>query len=138
MLNLREALRKRIRGVAQIECRYEDRPQAFGVCDIIGDIEPTLPLRRATISDREQTRQVRVCRAIFRISDEVRRSIAKDESRADDKANIALSLLAQCFRLHMRAHDAGQRIAISDTTAGEPKRARLLHHFFRVRARAEE
>ena len=56
----------------------------------------------------------------------------RDEARADEAADLVL------LGRPMRAHDAGQRIAVGDADGGEPQLRRLADHLVRMRRPAQE
>ncbi|MEQ1489938.1 MAG: hypothetical protein ABL932_05255 [Terricaulis sp.] len=107
-----------VRVIAEREVGNENRLQSLCVREVIRKIQPTLTLRSAPIADGKEAREIRVSCAIFRIDDEVRRSIAKYKPSPDDYVDVALANLAHRLGFNVRAYDPCEGVAISDTNSG--------------------
>ncbi len=138
LLDLLQIITQRKRFIAEFERWNKDRLQPLRVRKIIGKIQPALALRRAPVSNGQQPREVRIACAILRIDNEIGRSVAKHEPRADDHMKIALAFLTHRLGFDIGAHDASQRVAVSDAQSCQTKRDRLLDHLFRMRSRTQE
>ena len=124
--------------IAEIECGDKDRVQSRCVIQIILKIEPALTFRRAAVPNGQQSREIGERSSIFWIDDKIGRSVPEHQTRSDDHAKVDALFFLDPLRLHMRPHDSSERVAIGYADACQPKLSRLLHHLFRMRARAEE
>ena len=103
-------------------------------------IENAFGLVAAAFADGEQPRQPSPGGAVLRIGEDVRRAVGENEPRAGRD----LQLCSSCCRRHlprgggMRAHDAGDRIAIGNAEAGQSEFDGVLDQFLRMRAAAQE
>ncbi len=87
--------------------RQRDEDLPLGVARDVVEIKRALAFFGAPLPEREQPRQPAIGRAVAREAQEARR-ILQVEARADDKAQ------AHLLGCHMRAHDAGERVAVGD------------------------
>ena len=90
---------------------------------------------RAGIAAGEKPRQAAIGGAVLRKTQNIGRAVAKDQP-APMARRKPPACCSSCET--MRAHDAGQRIAIGDPDAGEPLRHRRRDKFFRVRGAAQK
>ena len=92
---------------------------------------PFLPRRLPTVSSRVSRPQPARSRGI---SEDVRRAVGENQPRAGVifQREVLLALG------EVRAHHAGDRIAVAEAEAGEAKMGRLRHQLFRVRRPAQE
>ena len=103
-------------------------------------IRPLSPRLLPTVSSR---RQPSPGGAVLRIGEDVRRAVGEHEPRADRELQLrrfvpASSALVLVSRPYVRAHHAGDRIAVGDAEAGEAERLGLLDQLLRMRAAAQE
>ena len=94
-------------------------------------------LRRAQVSGGEDAAEAAVSRPVARIDEEVRRPVVKDEARAGDDPHVAHRRLVLA-RVDVRAHDAGERVAVGDSDPGEPQFRRSRDHLLRMRGPAQK
>ena len=101
------------------------------------DSQPAFALGGAQISRRENPAEPAVGGAILRIGDEVRRPVVEGEPRAghDAHARERRPVLA---RENMRAHDAGERVAVGDPDPGQLQLGRARDHLLRMRGPAQK
>jgi hypothetical protein len=101
------------------------------------ELKPAFALGRAQVSGRQDAAEPAVSRAVLRIGEHVRRAVRKDEPRAENDTDAAhrRRILA---RENMRAHDAGQRVAIRDPDPGKLKLGRALNHLLGMRGSAQK
>src|SRR5262245_7557377 len=94
-------------------------------------MEEALALGRAAAAEAQETGEPAIRGAI---DGEAEKAVAaaKIEPRADDEFD------SRFLRLDMRAHDAGQRVAVGDGDGLQAQRRRLPHQLLGMRAAAEE
>ena len=98
---------------------------------------PAFALGRAQVSRGQDAAEPAVSRAVLRIDEHVRRAVVEGEPRAGNDARRAhrLRVLA---RKNMRAHDAGERVAIRDPDSREPKFGGARDHLLGMRGPAQK
>jgi hypothetical protein len=96
-----------------------------------------LAFRRAQVALAEQPAEPPVGGAVSGIDEDVGRAVDEGESRPGDDAKRA-ERLAVLARVDMRAHHAGERIAVGDADPGKPERGGARDQLLRVRRAAQE
>ncbi len=111
--------------------------QALAMLDQVPDAEPALALRRAQVALSQNPAKPAVSGAIFRIDERIRRSVYECEPRTGNnpRARHRLGILA---RECVRAHDAGERVAVGDPDPGEPKLGGARDHFLGMRGSVQK
>ncbi len=90
-----------------------------------------MALDGAPVAEREQAAEPAVGGAVGRIADGLE-AIGGNEARADGEADLVL------LGGLMRAHDAGQRVAVGNADGGELQLRRLADHLMGMRCPAQE
>jgi hypothetical protein len=105
--------------------------------DQIPDAKPALALRRAQVPRGQDPAEPAVSRAIPWIDERVRRAVDECETRAgnDPHPRHRLGVLA---RVGMRAHDAGERVAVGDPDSRKPELGCARNHLLGMRGPAEK
>ena len=101
------------------------------------DPQMALSLRRAQIARREDAAEAAVSGTVPRIGEHIRRSVVESEARAGNDPH-ALDRRPVLAREDMRAHDAGERVAVGDPDPGKPQFGRPRDHLLRMRGPAQE
>ena len=116
---------------------HHDGLQSLAPLQKIVELEPALALRRAPVSLGQDPAEPAVSRAILRVDERVGRAVDECEPRAGNNphARHRGGVLA---RERMRAHDAGERIAVGDPDPGEPEPGCARDHFLGMRGPAQE
>ena len=96
-----------------------------------------LALRRAQIALGEQPAEPPIGGAILRIDDGIGRAVDEGEPRAGDDAQRA-DRRAVLAREDMRAHDAGERVAIGDADPRPTRAPPRARPFLGVRGAAQK
>ena len=130
-------LRLRLAGSLVRRLLHHDERQPLAPLDQIVEIKRAHAFFRAQVALREQAAQAPPGGAVARIGEDVGRSVAEHEPRAGDDAK-ALGGGLVLARENMRAHDAGDGIAVGDSHARKPQLHRLRDDFLRVRGSAQE
>ena len=119
--------------------RDGDEDLALARGDHLLERELALAFDGAPVAGREQAAQPPVSRAVGGIADRLEAVggagpglRAGDEARSRQAADLVL------LGRPMRAHHAGQRIAVGDADGGEPQLRRLPDHLVRMRRPAQE
>ena len=99
--------------------------------DEIGVVEMAFALGRAALAEGQQPRQPAIGGAVRGIGEQAR-AVAQVEAAADDEPDPDL------FRRMMRAHDAGQAVAVGDRDRLMAERGRGQHQLVRMRGAAQE
>ena len=98
------------------------------------ELQNALALLGAQIAEREQAREPAPAGAVARVGEDVGRAVGEHQPRARVIAQRQILLaLGQ-----MRAHHAGDRIAVAEAEAGQARLGRLHHQFLGVRGAAQE
>ena len=113
---------------------HGDQFEPEGMREQIVEVQNAVALFGAKISERQQTRESSPASAIARIDHDVGRIVGKYEpcTRVISQRQILLALG------QMRAHNAGDRIAIAQAKSGKADTGGLHHQFFRMRGSAQE
>ena len=108
----------------------------------IVDEENAFAFIGAAFADGEQPREPSPGGAVLRIGEDVGRAVGEDEARAygDLEFRFVRSMLSfiSFVSSGMRAHDAGDGVAVSDTETGQSQFLGALDQFFRMRAATQE
>ena len=111
--------------------RQDDEDLALDAAIDLLEGEMALTFDGAAIACGQQAAQPAVGRPVRRIAGRLE-AVGGDEPRADQEADLVL------LGRPMRAHDAGQRIAIGNADGGESQLRRLADHLVRMRRPAQE
>ena len=111
--------------------RHDDKHLALRMRRDVGERQVALAFLRAALTQRQEAAEAAVGFPVLRIADEAQ-AILEIETGADDEAK------ARLLGRHVRAHDAGERIAVGEAEPREAESFRLSHEFVRVRAPAQE
>src|ERR1700730_15503212 len=95
--------------------------EAVDVIEQIDEREPAITLLGAQIAAREQAAQKSPGGTVTRIGENVRRAVGKHQARAWMIAQRQILLALD----EMRAHDAGDRVAIAEAKSGKACLRRL-------------
>ena len=110
---------------------------AFGKFQQIVEEKRAIAFLRAHIAAREKPAEAPIGGAIFRVAEDIRRRVAKDEPRADSEAERADALLVRA-QVRESAHDARERIAVCDPDPAMTERDRRRRHLFGMRGAAQK
>ena len=99
--------------------------------------QPAAAFFRADVACGQQAAEPAVGGAVLGVGEEVGRAVGEDEAGADEHAQAARGLLVVAQE-EVRAHDAGERVAVGDADAVEPQRDRLRDKLFGVRGATQE
>ena len=122
-----------IRGFAPAPALWRDCNEDLAVCggsDVL-ERENALAFVGAPLTERKQSAKTAIGRAVRRQTEDTWRV---GEIEADTDNELETDLLCG----HMRAHDAGKRIAVRHRQRRKTQRLSLLHQLMRVRAPAQE
>ena len=113
---------------------HHDQFEPKDMREQIVEMQDAFALLGAQIAEREQAGEPAPAGAVARIGENVGRAVGEDQPRARVifQREILLALG------EMRAHDAGDRIAVAEAEAGKADRLRLHHQLFRMRGAAQE
>src|ERR1044072_5352044 len=94
----------------------------------------------AAFAARQKPGQPPPCVPVSRIDQNIRRIVGENEPRAgcDPQPWSPVAIGVFLERRHMRAHHAGNRVAISNSEGGYSKPDSLLDELLRMRAAAQE
>ena len=116
---------------------HHDDLQPLALLQQVIQPEPAFALGRAQVSCGQDAAEPAISRAILRIGEQVRRAVVEGEPCAGNDPH-ALHRRRVLAREHMRAHDAGQRIAIRDPNSRKPKLGRARDHLLGMRGPAQK
>src|SRR3954468_4612391 len=124
--------------VSRIFRRHHDQQQSFAIFGIeqIGKEKKTITVGRARLTQAEKPAEIAIGGAILRISKDIGRAIAENQTSADQKARTSYSLLFAPFLIG--AHHASQAVAIGDADGGIAQIGRLDDEVAWMRSAAQE
>ena len=119
------------------EGRHHNDLQPLAPLQKVVELEPAFAFGRAQVALGQNPAEPAVSRAILRIDERVRRAVDEYEPRAgnDPRARHRLGVLA---RECVRAHDAGERVAVGDPDPGKPELGGARDHLLGMRGSAQK
>ena len=117
--------------------RHRDDLQPLAMLEQIVEVQMALALGRAQVSLGQQPAQPPIGGAIPGIGEHVGRAV-DEASRAPVTTRKRADRRAVLARVDMRAHDAGERVAIGDADPGEAQLGRARDEFLGVRSAAQK
>ena len=116
---------------------HDDDKLALAEIEKVLKDERAVALVRAHIAARQQPAEAAVSGAVFRIAEDVRRSVAEDETRADGEAEGA-GVFPMRAQIGEGAHHPRKGVAVGDPDPAMAERQRRGRHFLGVRGAAQE
>ena len=116
---------------------HRDDLQALAMLEQILEVQMALALGRAQIAFGQQPAQPPIGGAISGVGEHVGRAVDEAQPRAGDDAHRA-AIGAVLARVNVRAHDAGERVAIGDADPRQTEFGGARDELFRVRSAAKE